>query len=417
MKQVKFIILCLILVISSATAAAADVFSVKTALTVNETRKTADISVVAGEVLEFSPEDLELRLGLKPQSLVGITVASLPRPEQGEIVLEGINVDPFEFISRDKISQLCFVPGEEAVSASLTIIPRADKDSTANLAISVIAAPNIPPELKSASIETESNVAVSGYLGAYDPEGDEMTVRVVQGPKNGTVRFDGLKFGYTPYKDVYGYDSFTVRVIDSAHNFSNEAVVDIQVAQTKYSFRYADMTNNPSAYAAIKLHENGVISGMQVGDRFFFAPDRMTTRGEFLVMLIAAGGFEDSMKPTVNTGLANDVAIPSYLKPYVKKAIEEDIWSSTQQFVYDQIPTRAEAVVLVDRAAKINDVKDFTLSMGDQSSIPYWALPSYKDLAAYRMLDLYDNMARPADALTNSYSADLLWQLWKHTHR
>lgn len=418
MKPVKIIIMCLVLMFSVATiVSAADVFSVKTALTVTETRKTCGISVVSGEVLEFSPEDLELRLGLKPQSLDGITVTSLPKANQGEIVLEGVSVDPFEFISRDKISQLCFVPGDEAVSTSLTIIPRAKDASTTNLAITVLAAPNGPPEVQSANIETGNNVAVSGYLNAADPEDDNMTVRMVRGPQNGTVRFDGLTFVYTPYKDVYGDDSFVVRVIDAMHNFSNEAVINVRVVRTKYSFTYADMTNNPSAYAAIKLHENSVITGTQIGNKFFFSPNRMTTRGEFLVMLIASGGFEDSMKPTVNTGLPNDTAIPAYLKPYVKKAIDEDIWSSTQSFVYDQIPTRAETVVLVDRAAKISDVKDFALSMGDRNAIPDWALPSYKDLAAYKMLDLYDNMARPADALTNSYSADLLWQLWKHTHR
>lgn len=418
MKPVKILIMSLVLVFSATTiAGAADVFSVKTALTVTETRKTCGISVVSGEVLEFSPEDLELRLGLRPQSLDGITVTSLPRPEQGEIVLEGVNVDVFEFISRDKISQLCFVPGDEAVSASLTIMPRAKDASTVNMAITVLAAPNGSPEVQGANIETGCNVAASGYLSAADPENDEMTVHVVRGPQSGTVRFDGLTFVYTPYKDVYGDDSFVVRVIDAMHNFSKEAVINVRVERTKYSFTYADMTNSPSAYAAIKMHENGVMTGAQIGDKFFFSPNRMTTRGEFLVMLIASGGFEDSMKPTVNTGLPNDTAIPAYLKSYVKKAIDEDIWSSTQQFVYDQIPTRAEAVVLVDRAAKISDVKDFALRMGDRSSIPYWALPSYKDLAAYKMLDLYDNMARPDDALTNSYSADLLWQLWKHTHR
>lgn len=419
MKYVKIISICLVLVISTATAAAAssDAFSVRTALTVNGTRKTCGLSVVSGEVLEFSPEDLEFRLGLEPQSLGGVTVTGLPGPEQGELVLEGVNVEPFEFISRDKISQMCFVSSEDAVSASLTIIPRATDATAANLVISVLAAPDKPPEAQSASYETETNIAVSGYINASDPENGEMSVRVVRGPEGGTVRFDGLAFVYTPYKDVSGDDSFTVRVMDSAHNFSEEAVVNVRVERVKVSFMYADMANNPSAYAAVKLRENGVMSGTQIGDKFFFSPNRMTTRGEFLVMLVASAGLEASMKPTVNTGLPNDVSIPSYLKPYVKKAVDEGIWSDRQPFVHDQIPTRAEAVVLVDRAADINDVKDFALSMADRYDIPDWALPSYRDLAAYRMLDLYDNMARPADALTNSYSADLIWQLWKHIHR
>ena len=42
---------------------------------------------------------------------------------------------------------------------------------------------------------------------------------------------------------------------------------------------------------------------------------------------------------------------------------------------------------------------------------------SYRNLAAYKMLDLYQGTARPGEALTASYSADLIWQLYKHTHR
>jgi hypothetical protein len=39
------------------------------------------------------------------------------------------------------------------------------------------------------------------------------------------------------------------------------------------------------------------------------------------------------------------------------------------------------------------------------------------DLAAYKMLDLHDGNVYPHDALTNSYAADLTWQLYKHIYR
>lgn len=418
MKLVKSISLVLIIALSMATVAvAADIFSVKTALNKSGASKSCGISVMSGEVLEFSADDLELRLGLKPQSLDGITVTALPKSDQGFLVLDGVNVSPFDFIGRTELDALCFVPGEEAISTSMTFIPRASDSKTTELSIDVLAAPNLCPEVQSGAYKTVKNTAVSGYITASDPESDSMRVLVVGPPVNGTVRFDGLAFTYTPYKDISGKDSFTICVVDALNNFSNKTVISIDIENPKHSFIYADMINNPSAYAAVKLRDNGVMSGQQIGGKFFFYPNHMTTRGEFLVMMLAAGGFEASMKPTVNTGLPNDTEIPSYLKPYVKKAIDEKIWSSEQPFIHDQIPTRAEAVVLVDRAAKITDVKDFGLGMYDLASIPDWAIPSYKDLAAYKMLDLYDNMAHPASALTNSYSADLVWQLWKHCHR
>lgn len=417
MKSLRTVTLVLSLILTLTTIVTADdIFSVKTALTASSARKSHGISVMSGETLEFSADDLELRLELEPQSLDGITITSLPRPEHGELFIDGIGLTPFEFIGRSEVDKLCFVPGEEAASAHMTFIPRAKNSVTTELTINILNTPLSPPEIQSCHYDTVKNVAVSGYIPASTPNEVSLQIQVVKQPHNGVVRFDGMAFTYTPYKDVYGEDSFTVCAVDAMGNFSKQANVGIGIEKRKTSFYYADMTGNPSAYAAIKLHENGVISGMQIGGKYFLSPDEMTTRGEFLIMLTAASGLGGSLVPTVNTGLPNDALIPSYLKPYVKKAVDEDIWSSKQAFNYNEIPTRAEAVVLTDRFAKITDVKDFALKMSDRAEIPKWALPSYKDLAAYRMLDLYDNAAHPANALTNSYSVDLAWQLWKHCH-
>ncbi len=418
MKILKTLSLIFVLVITFASVvSAADIFSVKTSLNANPARKSCEISVTSGEVLEFSADDLELRLGLKPQSMSGITVTSLPKAEQGQLVLDGVDIDSFEFIDRENVDKLCFVPSETAVSANMTLIPRAAEGTTTDLAINVLAEQNLPPQIEGKSLTTMRNMPVSGYISSTDPENDGMNVRVITPPKNGTVRFDGLAFQYTPFKDVTGNDSFVICAIDSQSNFSKPATVSVEIEKPKNTFVYADMIGNPSNFAAIKLREKGVISGMQVGNKYFFAPNEMTTRGEFIVMLIAASGLDSTIKPTVNTGLPNDASIPSYLKPYIKKAIDADIWSETQAFEHEQFPSRAETVILVDRAAKIADVKDFTLTMSDVVGIPDWAMPSYKNLAAYKMLDLYDNMARPEEAITNSYSADLLWQLYKHLNR
>lgn len=418
MKLAKIVIVVFTMIFTLTTVVTAeDIFSVKTALTTSTARKSCGISVMSGETLDFSAEDLELRLGLEPQSLAGITMTSLPRPEQGELYINGIDVRPFEYIRRGDVDNLCFVPAEEAASARMTFIPRAKDSVTTELLINILDAGISPPKIQGGYYDTVKNVAVSGYITAADPNNGDLRIQVVERPRNGVVRFDGMAFTYTPYKDVYGEDSFAVCAVDAMSNFSKRTDVGINIEKQKTPFYYADMVDNPSAYAAIKLRENGVMSGAQIGGKHFFSPNEMTTRGELLVMLIVASGLEGSMKPTVNTGLPNDSSIPSYLKPYVKKAVDEDIWSSRQAFKHNEIPTRAEAVVLTDRFAKINDVKDFKLQMSDRAEIPEWALHSYKDLAAYRMLDLYDNAARPAKALTNSYSADLAWQLWKYYHK
>jgi len=413
MRILSFTLVLLLSVFTVSTAS--DVFSVKTSLNIMNPIQSYGISVMSGEILEFSSEDLEMRLGLRPQSLDGITVTALPK--HGELVLNGVSVEVFEYIPRAMIDNLCFVPDDGILSASISILPRApypEQAAPAELAISVLAGSNLPPVIENASYSTIGNVPLSGHITGFDPEGDELSIRVIAPPLNGEVRFDGLNFRYVPFRDIYGKDSFTVCAIDSANNFSNKATVSIGIEKPRAKFFYADMQTHPSAYAAIKLRENKVMTGTQIGDNHFFFPDEPTTRGEFLIMLIAAGGLEKSMRPTVNTGLPNDSDIPRWLKPYVKKAIEEGILPSSEPFVYYEIPSRAEAVLLMDRTAKITDVKDYNLQIIDAGSLPRWAVPSYKNLAAYKMLDLHDNTAHPLKDLTNSYSADLIWQLWKY---
>ena len=60
-------------------------------------------------------------------------------------------------------------------------------------------------------------------------------------------------------------------------------------------------------------------------------------------------------------------------------------------------------------------VKNAALSYSDKASIPKWAIQSYMNLSAYKMLDFYDGLMKPSVALQNDHMADLLWQVWKYT--
>lgn len=418
MKTIRSIILGVILTYTLATTAyAADIFAVRTALNKQPEHKDCAISVTAGSVLEFSAADLERRMGLGANTLQGITVTNLPSDAQGAFVLDGVEVNPYEFINREALDRLCFVPNETAVSASATFVPQGKGAVTTNLAISVMDVPNVSPNIENTSFNTMKNVSITGFIPCTDPDGDAFKLQCANAPRKGEVTFSGQNFTYVPYKNMSGVDSFTVCAVDEHNNYSREALVEIKIEEPRISFQYADMTTNPSAYAAIKLREKNVMSGKQVGNSWFFYPDHMVSRGEMLVMVMAASGLEDGMQPTVNTGLPNDADLPQWLKPYVKKAVDEKVFPADQPFAYKDVPMRAEAVVMVDRAAKINDVKSFSLQMHDQIMLPDWARSSYTDLSAYKMLDLHDGNAYPFEMLTNSYAADLVWQLWKHCNK
>ena len=156
------------------------------------------------------------------------------------------------------------------------------------------------------------------------------------------------------------------------------------------------------------------MTGEKSGDAYFFYPSEQVTRGKFVIKLIAALGMENRLSSCVNCGLQNDSEIPQYMKTYVK--LVKDTKIITEKVFYpNQVLTRAEAVVLIDRALNIPDVKNAALSYSDKASIPKWAIQSYMNLSAYKMLDFYDGLMKPSVALQNDHMADLLWQVWKYT--
>ncbi|WRS28467.1 Ig-like domain-containing protein [Oscillospiraceae bacterium MB08-C2-2] len=417
MKRLKIALLCVLSAYSmSVGVLALSPFSMRTALS-SPRLVNGVISVTQGEVLSFSARDLELRTSLQPGELEGLTITSLPDPRQGRLMLGETPVLQYQRLTRSEIQRLTFEPEKQLVNSSFSFIPQGGEAVTASLSIKGLASGNLPPVVEGMSISTVENIAVQSYLNVYDSEGDAVSIQVTQRPTRGEVTFDGKAFRYRPYQNMIGPDSFTVCAVDSAYNFSKEATINVEIEKSPLGFVFTDMKNSPSAYAAIKLHQSGVATGQRVGNQWFFYPEHQMTKGEFLVMLLAAIGQDKSLPPTVNTGLPSDSIIPSWLKPYVKQGLALGILAKNEDFLPDQIPTRAEAVILTDRAAGITDVKQYNLQISDLSDIPSWAMQSYMDLAAYKMLDLYDGSAHPSQPLTNSYCADLIWQLYKHSHR
>jgi len=415
MRKIKTALLALLLVCTlSISVFGQDIFAIKSVFGTPEVPAACTISTSSGNVLEFSAVDFERRLSLAAGELGGITITALPTATQGTLYLDENPVQSYAFIERQALNRLRFVPGETASRASLSFLPQSRDAVTTYLAIQILSTQNEPPLIEDASLETAKNTAKSGTVIAHDPEGGALTLQIGRKPVKGSVTFNGLSYQYTPFKDMTGTDSFTLYAVDNASAYSREAVVNVRIEKKSDAFFYTDMATHPSAYAALKLREVGIMTGTTVGKASFFRPDHTTTRGDYLVMLLSAAGLDYTLRPTVNTGLPNDSSIPTWLKPYVDAALRAEILPAGEPFSWNEVPIRAEAVVMIDRAADITDVKEYDLTMPDLNDVPSWAIPSYKDLAAYRMLDLHDGCAYPAHALTNSYAADLIWQLYKH---
>lgn len=366
---------------------------------------------VKGEDTLFSCADLEFRMGLSSGTLTEITLTQVPA--QGSLTVNGEPVKAYDTLTREQINNMVYTPSEEAVSASITFVPQTEDAATTTVAISFNEQANNPPVIESADFETMEDVPIKGVLSVYDVEGDQIRIQVTSEPKKGEVVFEGASFTYTPFLGSTGQDRFTFVCVDKAGNYSREGMCDITIEAGDAKFQYLDMQDNPSHYSAIKLKEKNILVGEKIGEEYLFYPDRQVTRQEFLMLLLSASRTGEP-EACVNTGLANDGEIPLWLKPYVKQGIDKGIITE-DTFVPDEIPTRAEAVVLVSRAAGMADVDKETLHLSDTAAIPDWALQAYLNLTAYDMLDLYDGAAHPTEALTRDTLADLIWQLWKYT--
>ena len=110
-------------------------------------------------------------------------------------------------------------------------------------------------------------------------------------------------------------------VRDRYGNYSASATVNLRVTQQGTSIVYADMLDSAQYNAALALTEAGVMSGTQVGNQYFFYPEKSVSRAEFLVMAMNAAGIE--ALPACNTTVfADDDQIPPAMKSYVAAAYE-----------------------------------------------------------------------------------------------
>ena len=375
---------------------------------------TSEISLnITSLPYSFSTEDLEQRLNVPAGSLKGITITQLPETSQGKLQLNGEPVNLYEEIGRNDIENLTFTSAKVSSSVSLSILPEV-KDAVQTVVALRVQTSSMPIEVASGEYETLSEVPVYGYLSAYHPNGDFLRTILVEKPQKGTVSFDGQTFCYEPFPQSEGVDRFAVALVDDQGNRSAETVQTISIEQKNPQYDYWDLNGSPAYYSAVKLLEDGIFSGETIGSRRYFGPKQSLTRVEFLMLLISACGWEAEIPAaSPNTGLLNDSEIPAYLKPYVTLGIQKGIIVE-KTFRANEIPTRAESVVLTDRACGLSTVERINLPWSDLNEIPQWALQSYMNLSGYGFLSFPNNCAHPNDGLTRENTADLLWQCRKY---
>lgn len=377
------------------------------------TTQTEQISFcgVKGQPIQFSCDDLEFRMGAAEGTLRGITLTAVPK--SGTLSLDGKALGAYDKLTRNEINTMTYLPAGDTTDAEIAFIPQTEESVKTTVAIRLGDQPNSAPVIENGRYSTTKNVQIAGKVSVYDAENDPVKIKILETAKKGEVVFTGTKFTYTPFLDVTGTDRFTFVCIDQAGNYSKSGVMELTIESGENAQVYLDMNNSAAYYSAVKLAEKGVYTGEKIGNALLFSPKAQVSRGEFLMLCIAACGYDRNLPACVNTGLTNDADIATWQKPYVKRGLEKGIITGST-FKPDQIPTRAEAVVMIARAAGMPNVKADSLKLTDRDEIPTWTVQAYMNLSAYKMLDLPDGAARPRQALTKDTAADLVWQLWKY---
>ncbi len=373
---------------------------------------------VGNEIL-FDERDFARNLNLSCVDY--ITVSTLPKDTEGELLLGSTRVVAGQTISGGNLSHLCFAAASDDIRhASFTFTANGsatpmvcnlylleESNSTPTLAMA--------PEL-SLRVSTYRELPAFGTLSAYDPDGDEMVFEIVSYPQNGALRMTDRHEGtyvYTPKEGYVGTDSFSYVARDKYGNYSAMKTVDLRVSVSGTSVNYADMNGSDAHNAALMLCEAGIMSGTQVGQQYYFHPTATVNRAEFLVMAMHAAGVTD-VPACDQTVFFDDRDIPESMKGYAAAAQALGYISGTNIegnlcFLPGEEITRAEAAVMLEAIIGMEaEAPGVIPTFADGSEIPVWAKESIYLLHAAGILTPADGNISATESLTRADCAKIL---------
>ena len=370
-----------------------------------------------GNDVTFEAEDFSRNLNLS--TIRYIKVISLPQSTEGELLMGSVCVNAGQIISGENLAHLCFSAADDSITqASFTFCANGSATvMTCN--IHLLDGTNYAPTVSmasSATLEmfTYRDREAHGRLTAYDPDGDGLVFEIVKAPANGAVlvtdRAEGT-YVYMPNSGFVGSDEFSYVARDVYGNYSTATTVSLRVMTSGTSVTYVDMVDSKAANAATALTEAGVMSGTQVGNQYFFYPDRTVTRAELLVMAMNAAGITD-VPACEATGFDDDADIAASIKGYVSAAYTMGYISGTLQegrlcFLPNEEISRAEAAVMIT-AILGEEKSDVVPTFADGAEIPVWAQEAICTLNVLGVMDATDGYISPTSSLTREQAALIL---------
>lgn len=384
------------------------------------------ISAPVGNDIVFS-EDVFAR-GLNLSTVDYITVKSLPSIATGELLLGSTRVAAGQTISGENLSLLTFAPKTEAYTYASFLFTANGGSLPMLCSMYLTNGINYTPTVSLASglslnVSTYRDLSAYGKLSGYDPDGDRTVFEIVSYPKNGAVLLQDNAEGsyvYTPTAGYVGSDSFSYVVRDKFGNYSASATVHLRVNRQSTSVVYADMKDSPAYNAALQMTDAGVMSGVQLGDQFYFYPQAEVSRAEFLVMAMHAAGITE-VPSCEKTVFADDADIQPSMKGYVSMAYELGYISGSLEngqlcFRPDESITRAQAAVMLNHFVGLCEVPVIP-TFADGSEIPVWASDAIYSLNSVGILTETDGCIAPTSRVTRADTAKMLSAMMQYLDR
>ena len=411
MKKTLSIILIVILALGALTATVS-AFS-GTGIEVVAEGVAVIKSGLLGRKLCFTDADFKSAFAL--DDFGKIKVVTLPSSTEGTLLLAGRRVREGQEIGRRNIAAMVFVPKDKGVSeASFTF--RLDGETECVCKMRFTDKINYAPKTGSEGdaevmLTTQRDIGVSGKMIATDPEGDSLEYMVVSYPERGRLLLgENGEYRYIPTTDFIGYDCFTYVARDEYGNYSEPVEVSLKVIERMAEIVYRDMTEAKEYNAAVAMSALGIMGGRIIGDDYYFEPESVVTREEFVAMAMKAYG----IRPSAGESYFDDNSeISKSLVGYISLAqrmgiVDGEYEAGRLTFSPKKQITVYEAADVISRMIGIEATEEGVIYR-ENGEIPVWARGSVEAMMTMGILDT-DTQSLTA-TLTRAGAADMLYKM------
>ena len=302
------------------------------------------------EDLCFTSEDF---CNLTGEDTSYIVIKTLP--ESGVLMLGGSAVIAGQTVPVSSLDTLKYVPDtqeKETAQVQFTFSAKADgwEERELDCFIDLKDGKNYPPVMENVAAETFENVVCYADLGASDPEGGELTYRILSYPRHGRVTLQEGMAVYYPEEGYLGEDTFTYVAMDKYGETSAEGSLTFSVVENASGIYFADLADSPIHNAAIRLCKTNVMTYRKENGAYYFDPAEEVTKIDCLIMMMCLMGRDGEVTAMADTQASDDSGLSTGKKGFLQTAISAGwIYLENGKFSPQASVTAADATYMAMR--------------------------------------------------------------------